>query len=233
MTFSIAGLCPRTGEIGLALTTSSMAVGARTLRLVPGRGAVFAQARSDPRLAARAAASLEAGRTAHEALDELLATPDIAWRQLAVLDLAGDAAHFTGDGCMPAKGAVDAPGAVALGNALASDAVVPTILRGFFADPAAPLGERLLQALEHGLVAGGEPYPLRSAALQLGRPGIPFAVVDLRVDLHNAPLAALRHLWVNYTPLLEGYLTRAIHPANAPPAASFEGFLRNPVEGPT
>jgi uncharacterized Ntn-hydrolase superfamily protein len=232
MTFSIAALCPHTGEIGLALTTSSMAVGARTLRLVPGRGAVFAQARSDPRLAARAAARLEAGHTARDALDALLSTPDIAWRQLAVLDRAGDAAHFTGEGCMPAKGAASRPGAVALGNGLANDAVVPAILDGFFANPQAPLVERLLQALEHGLAAGGEPYPLRSAALQLGRPGIPFAVADLRVDLHNTPLAALRHLWTNYTPVLEGYLTRAIDPANAPPAASFESFLRNPVQGP-
>lgn len=232
MTFSIAGLCPRTGEIGLALTTSSMAVGARTLRLVPGRGAVFAQARSDPRLAARAAASLDAGRTAREALDDLLATPDIAWRQLAILDANGLAAHFTGEGCMPAKGAASAPGAVALGNGLANDAVVPAILDGFMANPAASLVERLLQALESGLAAGGEPYPLRSAALQLGRPGIPFAVADLRIDLHNTPVAALRHLWTNYMPLLEPTLTRAIDPANAPAAASFETFLRDPVDGP-
>jgi uncharacterized Ntn-hydrolase superfamily protein len=232
MTFSIAGLCPRTGEIGLALTTSSMAVGARTLRLVPGRGAVFAQARSDPRLAARAASSLEAGLGAQAALDGLLDTADIGWRQLAVLDATGATAHFTGEGCMASKGAVGVAGAVALGNGLANDGVVPAILAGFFADPDAPLAERLLAALDGGLVAGGEPYPLRSAALEIGRPGIPFAVVDLRVDLHNAPLAALRHLWVNYTPLLEGYLLRAVDPSHAPPAASFETFLRNPVMGP-
>ena len=50
--------------------------------------------------------------------------------------------------------------------------------------------------------------------------------------MHNAPVSALRHLWTNYTPLLEPYLTRAIDPANAPPAASFETFLREPVDGP-
>jgi uncharacterized Ntn-hydrolase superfamily protein len=61
MTFSIAGLCPRTGEIGAALATSSMAAGARAMFLTPGRGAVFAQARSDLALGAFAITRPNAG----------------------------------------------------------------------------------------------------------------------------------------------------------------------------
>jgi uncharacterized Ntn-hydrolase superfamily protein len=232
MTFSVAGLCPRTGEIGLALATSSMAAGARAMFLAPGCGAVFAQARSDPALGALGRARLEAGRSADETVaDMLAAAPHRAWRQLGVLDAQGRAAHHTGEHCVAAKGAVSAPGALAIGNGLANDAVVPAILRGFQADPDRPLVERLIAALNAGLDAGGEPYPLRSAALQVSRPGIPFPVVDLRVDLAEHPLADLSRYWANYAPLLEGYLARAIDPANAPLAASFETHLRQPING--
>lgn len=232
MTFSIAGLCARTGELGLALTTSSMAAGARAMFLSPGHGAVFAQARSDPRLGALGCARLASGLDAKATLADMLASTDEAeWRQLGVLDAAGRVAHVTGARCVDSKGAAAGHGALALGNGLASDDVVPAALRGFLADPSLPLVERLIFALECGLEAGGEPYPLRSAAVQVGRPGIPFAVIDLRVDLADRPLAALRRHWRSYAPLLDGYLARALNPAHAPLAASFETSLRLPLHG--
>jgi uncharacterized Ntn-hydrolase superfamily protein len=227
MTFSIAGLCGRTGEIGLALATSSMAAGARAMFLAPGRGAVFAQARSDPALGAYGRARLEAGRSAAETLADMLAHTDLAqWRQLGVLDAAGRTAHATGAKCLEPKGAAEAQGALALGNAVANETVVPAILAGFQAAPDRPLAERLVIGLEAGLAAGGEPYPLRSAALLVGRPNIPFAVIDLRIDLSDTPVAALRHHWDMYVPLVDGYLARAIDPANAPFAAAIESQLR-------
>ena len=233
MTFSVAGLCPRTGEIGLALTTSSMAAGARAMFLAPGHGAVFAQARSDPALGALGRARLEAGRLRgrdpRRHARRHAATPPGA--NSACSTRKGATAHHTGEHCVAAKGAVTGPGALAIGNGLANDDVVPAILRGFQADPDRPLVERLIAALDAGLDAGGEPYPLRSAALQVSRPGIPFPVIDLRVDLAERPLADLRRYWTNYAPLLEGYLARAIDPANAPLAASFETHLRQPVNG--
>lgn len=232
MTFSIAGVCSRTGEIGMALTTSSMAAGARAMRLAPGYGAVFAQARSDPRLSALGVGLLEAGQSARATLDAMVAsTSEAEWRQLGVIDAAGRTAHMTGERCVAPRGGAEAPGALALGNGLGNEAVVPAILQGFLKRPGDGLAERLLTALDHGLAAGGEPYPLRSAALLISRPGVPFPVMDLRVDLHDTPLAALRFQWEQYAPLLEGYLARAIDPAHAPLAASFEGHLRHPVKG--
>ncbi|MEJ1976636.1 MAG: DUF1028 domain-containing protein [Acetobacteraceae bacterium] len=233
MTFSIAALCPQTGEIGLALATSSMAVGARAMFLAPGRGAVFAQARSDPALGAVGLARLDAGCTAAQTLADMLAqTRYSAFRQLAVLDAQGGIAHATGERCLAPKGAATGLGAVSLGNAVANDDVIPAILRGFEA-AAGPLAHRLVAGLEAGAAAGGEPYPLRSAALKVGRPGIPFPVVDLRVDLSEAPVAELRHQWAVYQPLMEGYLQRALHPEHAPLAAAIEAHLRTwPVSVP-
>lgn len=226
MTFSIAALSPETGEIGLALVTSSMAAGARAMFLLPGKGAVFAQARSDPRLGAVGIAALEAGAGAEQALAAMLAHDgEAAFRQLAVLDQAGRMAHATGVRCLAPCGAVLGAGVIALGNAVANEAVIPAILHGF-ETAGGPLASRLIAGLEAGAAAGGEPYPLRSAALRVGRPGVPFPVVDLRVDLAEHPVAELRHHWLAYAPLLEGYLQRALDPAHAPLAATIEGHLR-------
>ena len=232
MTFSIAGLCPDTGEIGAALATSSMAAGARAMFLSPGRGAVFAQARSDPSLGMLGVAQLEDGRTAAQVLAAMLAdTPYAAFRQLAVLDAAGSVAHATGERCLDPKGAVVGDAAIALGNAVANDGVIPAILRGF-ESATGPLAHRLIAGLEAGAQAGGEPYPLRSAALKIVRPGVPFPVADLRVDLAEHPVAELRRQWAAYEPLMEGYLLRALDPEHAPLAATIEGHLRHWPVGP-
>ena len=226
MTFSVAALCSRTGEIGFALATSSMAVGARAAFLAPGFGVVFSQARSDPQLGALGIAMLETGRTAEATLAGMqAATPYADFRQLAVLDGTGRIAHATGGRCVAPCGAVTGRAAIALGNAVANEAVIPAMMQAFEA-AAGTLAHRLLTALEAGVAAGGEPHPLRSAALKVGRPNLPFPAADLRVDLAEHPVASLRHQWQVYEPLLEGYALRATDPAHAPLAAAMEGSLR-------
>jgi len=223
VTFSILGRCARSGEFGCALATSSMAVGARCHFVAPGSGAVLSQARSDPTLGAIGLARLAAGRSASEALaDMIAATPHAAWRQLAVLDGAGRIADFTGEKVMSPKGASVGEDAVALGNAVANDGVVDAILAGFAARPETPLAERLLAALEAGLEAGGELAPLRSAALRVARPGVPFTPIDLRVDLSETPIAELRRYWVLWAPMADGYVERALSPDSAPSTADIE-----------
>ncbi|HVO88204.1 MAG TPA: DUF1028 domain-containing protein, partial [Casimicrobiaceae bacterium] len=168
MTFSIVGLCRRTGQFGCALSTSSMAAGGRAPFVGPGIGVVLSQARSDPRLGVLGLKSLEAGRSASEALSDMIAsTPLTAWRQLAVLDRHGGVASFTGEKCTDAKGAQHGDAAIALGNGLANATVPVAMLRGFEAEPTRTLADRLLMALEHGERAGGEAYPLRSASMKV------------------------------------------------------------------
>src|SRR5665213_3492629 len=79
MTFSIAALCPRTGELGCVLATSSMAAGARAQFVSAEAGVVLSQARSDPRLGAIGIARLQAGDGARAALDAMIgASPHAA-----------------------------------------------------------------------------------------------------------------------------------------------------------
>ena len=89
------------------------------------------------------------------------------------------------------------------------------MLRAFQADPAAPLAERLVHALEEGLAAGGEIGPVRSACLMVVERES-FPLIDLRVDWHDTPVGELRALWNRYAPQTGDYLIRALDPDNAP-----------------
>jgi len=226
MTFSIVGLCRRTGQFGCALATSSMAAGGRAPFVGPGIGVVLSQARSDPRLGVLGLKALERGRSAAEALSDMLAsTPHSAWRQLAVLDRDGGVASFTGEKCTDEKGAQRGDDGIGLGNGLASADVPNAMMIGFEAAPAKTLAERLLMALEYGLDAGGEAYPLRSASMKIAHVGVPFTPVDLRVDFSERPIGELRRLWDLWEPMIDGYVMRCLDPENSPPAAAIEGHL--------
>jgi uncharacterized Ntn-hydrolase superfamily protein len=224
MTFSIAGLCTRTGEFGCALATSSMAAGSRAPFVAPDAGVVLSQARSDPRLGILGLTCLATGCSATEALARMMAsTPHSAWRQLAVLDREGRVAEATGAHCTLAKGAAIGRASIAIGNGLANDFVVDAMMKGFAAAPDSPLSDRLLTALEYGLNAGGEAFPLRSAAIKVAQPGVPFPPIDLRVDYSDTPISDLRKLWISWAPMVAGYVQRCLDPENSPPAAAIEG----------
>ena len=68
MTFSIAGRCARTGGFGVAIATSSIAVGARCPHARAGVGAVATQNVTDPALGPLLLDFLRAGLTAAEAV---------------------------------------------------------------------------------------------------------------------------------------------------------------------
>jgi uncharacterized Ntn-hydrolase superfamily protein len=220
MTFSIGAICERTGRIGHAVTTSSVCVGARVGRI--GHDCVvFSQARTDPRLHTP---GLEAfARTGNvdialQAMKDAASSPH--WRQLGILARGGDAAHFTGESCLPSCGGLVGAGCLALGNFLGSDRVLPAMVDAA-ADDGAPLAERLIRALQAGLAAGGENDPLQSASLQvLGEDGLFEA--DLRVDKSVVPLDHLAELWSDWAPKAAAYRTRALTPDAAPPSSEVE-----------
>ena len=179
-----------------------------------GVGAVLTQHRTDPRLGPRGLSLLRSGCSAQQTVDALVAsTPDVQWRQIAVLDAAGNTACFSGTRTKPEMSAAPAQDVCAIGNILANARVPAAMLCAFQADPLAPLAERLMHALEEGLAAGGEHGPVRSAHLVvMERESFP--LVDLRVDWHDEPIAALRALWNRYRPQTNEYVLRALDPDN-------------------
>ena len=96
----------------------------------------------------------------------------------------------------------------------------------FEAAPGKALADRLIMALEYGLEAGGEAYPLRSASIRVAHVGVPFTPVDLRVDFSQTPIAELRRLSELWEPMVDGYIQRCLDPENSPPAAAIEGHIR-------
>jgi len=215
MTFSLLGRCARTGQIGAAAATSSIAVGSRVAFCAPGVGGILTQHRTDPRLGPRGLALLRSGLAAAETIASLVAgTPHSPWRQLAALDASGTSAAFSGARVKLEMGEAVTQNVVAIGNILANHRVPAAMVNGFLEKEAATLAERLLHALERGLRAGGEHGAVRSAVLVVYGT-YDFPLVDLRVDWHETPVAELRALWDRYAPLVDDYVIRAIDPDNA------------------
>ncbi len=217
MTFSIVGRCRRSGMLGVAITTSSISVGARCPHARAGVGAVATQNLTDPALGPAVLDQLEAGLDAHPALREaIVARPHREYRQVTVIDRDGNTACHSGSQILGIHGTAAAEHCFAAGNLLSTQTVIPAILEGFTRHGEDHLAERLLKAIEAGLAAGGEQGEVHSAALLVADQH-PFPLVDLRVDWRDhAPVAALRDLWQAYQPQMDAYLTRALNPANAP-----------------
>jgi len=140
-------------------------------------------------------------------------TPHAQWRQIAVLDAAGNTAAFSGSRIKPEMSEAPGRDACAIGNILANVRVSPAMLRGFQSATTLALAERLLCALEWGLAAGGERVPVRSAHLLIVESD-EFPLVDLRIDWHDQPIAGLRALWNHYAPQIEDFRLRALDPDN-------------------
>jgi uncharacterized Ntn-hydrolase superfamily protein len=214
MTFSIVGRCPSTGQFGVATATPNIAVGARVAHCAAGMGAIVTQHRTDPRLGPRGLALLQSGCSAQETTDALVASsPHAQWRQLAVVDVAGRTATYSGVRTRPEMSEAAAQDACAIGNVLANARVPAAMLRRFQAQPTPPLAERLMSALEEGLAAGGAQDPVHSAHLVVVDTES-FPLVDLRVDWHEQPIAELRTLWNRYAPAVGILMLRALDPDN-------------------
>ena len=90
------------------------------------------------------------------------------------------------------------------------------MLAAFLDRSADDLADRLLAALQAGLLAGGEEGTVHSAGLMVVRE-VAWPIVDLRIDWHDRdPIGALAAAWDIYKPQLEAYVQRALDPSAAP-----------------
>lgn len=202
---------------GVAITTSSICVGARCPHARAGVGAVATQNVTDPTYGPRLLDLLEQGHSAEAALARAIAgRPHLDYRQLTVVDRSGATASHTGERILGTHAVATGAGCIAAGNLLASREVPSAMVESFASHARRHLAERLLTALEAGLAAGGEAGTVHSSALLVVHEQ-PFALVDLRCDWDDAdPVAALRRLWTDYEPQMEAYLIRALDPPSAP-----------------
>jgi uncharacterized Ntn-hydrolase superfamily protein len=217
MTFSIAGRCATSGAFGVAIATSSIAVGARCPHARANVGAVATQNVTDPSLGPLLLDLMGQGNSARDAIQTIIKDrPHIDYRQLTAVDAQGNSASFSGKNILGIHGVSEMPDCVAAGNLLRSAGLPAVMTEVFKANAGQHLAERLLRALEAGLASGGEEGPVHSAALVVCHQQ-DFPLVSLRVDWDDdKPIAGLRRLWDDFRPQVSAYLQRAIDPTQAP-----------------
>lgn len=216
MTFSLVARCPDTGQVGVAISSSSPAVAARCAYTRAGVGAVASQNVTDPRLGPLALDLMAGGLSAEEAVADIRArTGFLDYRQVLAVDGTGRTALHSGPKSLGIWSDAAGDGVLSAGNLLANEDIPAAIVAGF-AQTRGHLGDRLLAGLRAGLDAGGEAGPVHSAGLQIAD-DVPWPVVDLRCDwTGDCPITALEAAWAVYKPQIGDYVQRALDPREAP-----------------
>ena len=216
MTFSIAGCCQRTGRFGVAVSSSSPAVAARCAFVRAGAGAACSQSITDPRLGARLLDLLAQGKSADEAMAQVVnETELIQYRQLNVVDGYGGSTAFSGERVLGTYDIARAPYVATAGNLLKDRSIPVRMVAAFEEKPDSELEDRLLAAMKTALSLGGEEGPVHSAGMKIAG-SVPWPETDLRVDWSDDPIHQLEALWRLWRPLKDDYVTRALDPASAP-----------------
>ena len=156
MTFSIVAFDPGNGDLGVAVASRFLCVGAVVPWAKAGVGAVATQAWANTDFGPDGLRLMAGGMPAAPALDAVLEGDDGRdERQAGFVDARGDAATFTGSRCIEWAGGVSGDRFAAQGNILVGAAVVDA-MAGAFGSSEGELCDRLLSALLAGDVAGGD-----------------------------------------------------------------------------
>ncbi|WGS44356.1 DUF1028 domain-containing protein [Burkholderia sp. JSH-S8] len=217
MTFSIVGRCAETGQLGIAISSSSIAVGARCAWVRAGVGAVATQNVTLPALGAQILDPIANLRLEPaDALERALGADTWRqYRQVTAIDAQGRTAFFSGSEALGVHCAMAGEQCVAAGNLLAGVGVIEAMVPAFERARGA-LADRLLAAMHAALAAGGEAGPVHSAALEIVG-DLSWPIVDLRVDwADDDPIGRLDALWQAYRPQMRDYVMRALNPTAAP-----------------
>jgi uncharacterized Ntn-hydrolase superfamily protein len=198
-TFAIVALDGATGDVGVAVQSKLLAVGAVVPWARAGVGAIATQAWANLSYGPSGLDLLALGLSATEVMTHLV-EDDEGWakRQLGIVDAQGQAAAYTGQECTEWAGHRVGEGYTCQGDILGHERTVQAMARGFEAAEG-ELAERLLAALLAGQEAGGDRRGRQSAALLVVREGGSYGgyidrTIDLPVDDHPTPVQELKRL---------------------------------------
>jgi len=200
MTFSIVGFDPNTKELGIAVQSKFLGVGAVVPWAKAGVGVVATQSYANTSYGPNGLELMAAGKTANEALELLLENDsERELRQVGIVDATGNAATFTGSECYDWAGGITGKYFAAQGNILVNEETVLEMGR-VFEQTEGTLAERLLAALDAGQAAGGDSRGMQSAAILVvkengGYGGFNDRYIDLRVEDHQNPISELIRIY--------------------------------------
>jgi len=229
-TFSIVGLDPQTGDLGVAVQSKFLAVGAVVPFAKAGVGAVATQSWANTSYGPRGLDLLAAGKSPEEAIAALTGADDRPeQRQVGIVDAQGRSATFTGPNCFPWAGGITGPNFAAQGNILVGEDTVRALAETF-QQAQGSLAHRLVEALAAGQRAGGDSRGQQSAALLVvreagGYGGFNDRMIDLRVDEHPQPITELARLLDYYELLFLKPLPEDLLPIDAALATELQQLL--------
>ena len=201
MTFSLIARDPQKGELGIAVQSKFLAVGAVVPWARADVGAIATQSWANTSYGPRGLDLLAGGLSAAETLERLLADDEgRATRQVGIIGLDGPPVTYTGSECFPWAGGVVGADYACQGNILVGEETVQAMARTF-AQSSGKLADRLLTALLAGQNAGGDSRGQQSAALLVVRAGGGYGgfndrMIDLRVEDHPQPIQELQRLLI-------------------------------------
>lgn len=201
-TFSIVGLDPETGELGVAVASKFFAVGSVVPWAKSKTGAVATQSFANTSFGWRAIELLEKGATPEQIKEILLQSDDNPEsRQFGIVSAEGKSVTYTGKDCVPWAGGRAGRNYACQGNILTGEDVV-IAMEETVLNTKGTLAERLYAALLAGNVKGGDSRGKQSAAMlvvkeKAGYGGYTDRAIDIRVDDHAEPFEELGRL-LNY-----------------------------------
>ncbi len=205
-TFSIAAVDPRTGEVGVAVTTRVPCVGNGVPWVRKGVGAVATQANTRTEYGTELLDALARGEAPDAALKRLLAADTgFQSRQVGVIAADGRSAQHTGTNPSAWAGHRAGRNYVTQGNILVGAEVIAAVAKSFEASEGTPrhLADRLIDALDAGYVLGGDKrHGLRTSAAVVvadARPGMSRRAdgqtVNISVCEHAEPVSEMRRVY--------------------------------------
>jgi len=207
-TFSIIARDPDTGEIGVAVQSRIVAVGAVVPWAKAEVGAVATQSFANVNYGFEGLKLLKTGKKPKEVVKLLVEKDEKKhFRQVGVLSADGQSFHYTGKNCIDWAGGISKKDYSVQGNILESGDVLKAMSEKFETSYGkGPLGERLILALKAGQEAGGDKRGQQSAALLIVRKGWGYGgnndkFRDLRVDEHLNPIDELKRVYLKHSEL--------------------------------
>jgi uncharacterized Ntn-hydrolase superfamily protein len=198
-TFSIVAFDPETGDMGVAVQSHWFSVGTIVTWGEAGVGVIATQSFVNPAFGPDGLAMLKKGKTAQEVVDKLIKEDEgREFRQLAIVDVKGNAATWTGKKCVKDAGHFTGKNYSVQANLMLNEKVWPA-MSAAYEKAKGSFAERMMDALDAAQRVGGDIRGKQSAAMLIVKAKSTGKVwedrlVDLRVDDSTEPLKELRRL---------------------------------------
>jgi uncharacterized Ntn-hydrolase superfamily protein len=194
---TIAAADLKSGEFGIAVASSSLAVGKNVPFTRAHVGAIAVQGYASPFFGIAGMKFLRDGVHSHAVIENVMAgDPLKEHRQMLVIDVTGKPAVFTGSEVSPFCGSHQGENYAVAGCGLLGQAVIDGCAKAF-EETQGDLAGRLVAALAAAEKASGDSAPFESAAVRISKDN-PYPYLDLRIDRHADPvteLARLLEMW--------------------------------------